>query len=231
MPPDPPDGRDPEGVNTGAGDAYDADAMRCETTRLMTAVREGDHEAFGALERKLRGRAFQVARALVGSREDAMDLCQEAFLKVFRARGSYDPSQPFLPWFHRILRNTCFSFLRKHRRLRQRTTSVVDEDGEEVDFEIVDLAPGPDAAAAQSERATLLRDALTRLSAKDREILALRQFQELSYKEIARTLDVPEGTVMSRLYHARRRLAEALAPLLEETPVQANGKKRKGARS
>ena len=223
--------QDEKPVNAGASDEYPVDAMQCETTRLMTAVREGDHEAFGDLERALRGRAFQVARSLVGSREDAMELCQEAFLKVFRSRETYDPDQPFLPWFHRILRNTCFSFLRKHRRLKKSSLSGVDDDGEDVDFEIVDLAPGPSASAVESERAVLLRDALERLSARDREILALRQFQELSYKEIARTLDIPEGTVMSRLYHARRRLAEALAPLLDEVPVQVkDAKKRKGAR-
>ena len=227
MVPDPPA---PNGLNTDDAGEYDGDAMQCEVTRLMTAVREGDHEAFGELERALRGRAYQVARSLVGSREDAMELCQEAFLKVFRARRSYDPSQPFLPWFHRILRNTCFSFLRKHRRLKKRSLTRVDADGEEHDFEVVDARPGPAEGVETTERAELLRRALERLSARDREILALRQFQELSYKEIARTLDIPEGTVMSRLYHARRRLAEALAPILDEVPVQAKDKNPKGAR-
>jgi len=223
--------RNEKTVNAGSGTEYPVDAMQCETTRLMTAVREGDHEAFSDLERALRGRAFHVARSLVGSREDALELCQETFLKVFRSRDTYDPGQPFLPWFHRILRNTCFSFLRKHRRLKKSSLSGVDSDGEDVDFEIVDLAPSPSANAVESERAVLLRDALERLSARDREILALRQFQELSYKEISRTLDIPEGTVMSRLYHARRRLAEALAPLLDEVPVQVKDTKpRKGAR-
>ncbi len=160
-----------------------------------------------------------------------MELCQEAFLKVFRSRDTYDPSQPFLPWFHRILRNTCFSFLRKHRRLRSRSLTHVDADGEENDLEIVDLAPGPHEQVDESERGVLLREALSGLSARDREILALRQFQELPDKEIARTLDIPEGTVMSRPHHARRRLAEALAPLLDEVPAQAKGaKNRKGAK-
>lgn len=220
----------PKDVNAPPGDGYDGDAMQCETTRLMTAVREGDHAAFGDLERALRARAFQVARTLVGSREDALELCQEAFLKVFRSRDTYDPSQPFLPWFHRILRNTCFSFLRKHKRLKHHSLSHVDDDGDEVDFEIVDPALGPAARAEEGERAGLLSGAMSRLSARDREVLALRQFQDLSYKEIASTLQIPEGTVMSRLYHARRRLAEALAPLLDEVPAQSGESKQKGAR-
>ncbi len=210
---------------------YDSQAMQCETTQLMTAVRDGDPEAFRALERALRGRAFQFARALVGSPEDAMELCQETFMKVFRARESYDPSQPFLPWFHRILRNTCFSFLRRHRRLKAMSLSTVDSDGEETDFEILDPDPGPVERAESDEAAILLRRALASLSARDREILALRQFQELSYKEIARTLEIPEGTVMSRLYHARRRLAEALGPALGELSSRTtHARKGKGGR-
>jgi RNA polymerase sigma-70 factor, ECF subfamily len=217
-----------DGLNSPQGEGYGGSDMQTEATRLMTAIRAGDHEAFGDLERTLRSRAFHVARSLVGSQDDAMELCQETFLKVFRARESYDPAQPFLPWFHRILRNTCFSFLRKHRRLRKRSLTVIGSDGEELDFEIVDSAPGPATVAETGERSRLLTTAMEHLSARDREILALRQFDELSYREIAQTLGIPEGTVMSRLYHARRRLAEALAPLLDEIPAQTQGSKTQG---
>ncbi len=203
-------------MKESAGAEYHGDAMQCETTRLMTAVQAGDHAAFDDLARSLRGRAFQVARALVGSRDDAMELCQETFLKVFRSRESYDPSQPFLPWFHRILRNTCFSFLRKHRRIHKRSLTSIGADGEEIDFEIVDPGPDPSAGVEQEERRMLFQQAMGQLSARDREIIALRHFQELSYKEIAQTLGIPEGTVMSRLFHARRRLRETLAPLLDD---------------
>lgn len=209
-----------DGLNNPTDEGYGAADMQCEATRLMTAIREGDHDAFDDLERSLRARAYNVARSLVGSQDDAIELCQEAFLKVFRSRESYDPAQPFLPWFHRILRNTCFSFLRKHRRISKRSLTSVNREGEEVDFEIVAATPEPSAAAEITERARLLHSAMENLSARDREVLALRQFEELSYKEIAHTLGIPEGTVMSRLYHARRRLAEALAPLLDEEPTQ-----------
>ncbi|MEE8468797.1 MAG: RNA polymerase sigma factor [Planctomycetota bacterium] len=205
------------------GDEYPSDAMQCEATRLMTAVQAGDHAAFDDLARSLRGRAFQVARALVGSQDDAMELCQETFLKVFRSRESYDPSQPFLPWFHRILRNTCFSFLRKHRRVRERSLTSIGADGEEIDFEIVDPGPGPSAGVERDERRVLFQRAMGQLSSRDREIIALRHFQELSYKQIAGTLGIPEGTVMSRLFHARRRLRETLAPLLDEEVARSAG--------
>jgi RNA polymerase sigma-70 factor (ECF subfamily) len=220
------DGNPAGEVKDPAAESYLPTEMQCETTRLMAAVKGGDREAFTALERAVRGTAFQVARSLVGSREDAIDLCQEAFLKVFRARESYDPAQPFLPWFQRILRNTCFSFLRKHGRLKKRSLSGRDEDGEDVDYELIDPAPGPGARIEGVERVGLFWEAFQLLSARDREVLALRHFRELSYKEMAEVLAIPEGTVMSRLFHARRRLREGLGPALGELVAEV----RDGAR-
>ena len=141
-------------------------------------------------------------------------------MKVFKARSSYRPSEPFLPWFHRILRNTCYSFLRKHRRVQQVSlSSSSDEDGAQ-DYEILDLSAGPFELATQREGRELIGKALARLSARDREILALRHHEELSYKEIAMTLGIPQGTVMSRLYHARRRLRDVLGSKLNELSPQ-----------
>ena len=211
-----PPAQDPElPVNSAAGGEYEC-PMQTEATRLMAAVQGGDPAAFDDLVQRVRGRAFLVARSLVGSHEDAMDLCQEAFLKVFRARETYRPGQPFLPWFHRILRNTCFSHLRKRGRITRRSLSTVDSDGEELDWEISDPGPAPEEGVFENERAQLFQQALEKLSARDREILVLRHYQELSYKEIATSLGIPEGTVMSRLFHARRRLRDQLQPLLGE---------------
>jgi RNA polymerase sigma-70 factor (ECF subfamily) len=192
--------------------AYGAAAMQCEATRLMLALKQGDARAFDELVESLRGRAFHVARGLTGSRDDAMDLAQEAFLKVYRARDTFREGEPFLPWFHRILRNTCFSFLRDRRRLRERSVSShsAGADDDEGDFEILDDAPGPSAHIEADERASEFWRAFKSLAARDREILALRHFKELSYRDIAVALDIPEGTVMSRLFHARRRLREGL---------------------
>ena len=214
-------------VKKSEGREYLASEMQCETTRLMAAVKGGDREAFTALERRVRGTAFQVARSLVGSHEDAVDLCQEAFLKAFRARQSYNPDQPFLPWFQRILRNTCFSFLRKRGRLKRQSLAGRDEDGEAIDYELVDPSPSPVARLEGGERVRHFWEAFGQLSARDREILALRHFRELSYKEIAEVLGIPEGTVMSRLFHARRRLREGLGPAFDEVVASVA----RGARS
>ena len=207
-------------LNAAGPEEYGSAAMHSESTRLMTAVQAGDQDAFDQLARSLRGRAFQVARSLVGSHEDARELCQETFLKVFRARDTYRPGQPFLPWFHRILRNTCFSFLRQHRRIKKQSLASVDADGDLLDWEIEDPSPGPASRVEAEERRRLFQLAMGKLSARDREIIALRHFKELSYKQIAESLGIPEGTVMSRLFHARRRLRESLGPLLGEANAE-----------
>jgi RNA polymerase sigma-70 factor (ECF subfamily) len=185
--------------------------MQCEATRLMLAAKRGDKRAFDVLCESLRGRAFHVARALVGSHDDAMELSQEAFLKVYKSRDSFRDGELFLPWFHRILRNTCFSFLRDNKRAKS-LSEKGGEDGDDFDFEIVDEEAGPGDAVVADERAQSFWKAFKTLGARDREILALRHFKDLSYKEIAAALSVPEGTVMSRLFHARRRLREKLDP-------------------
>jgi RNA polymerase sigma-70 factor (ECF subfamily) len=202
--------------------AYGASSMQAEATRLMTAAKNGDREAFDRLVEGLRSQAFRVAVGLVGSREDAMELSQEAFLKTYRARASYREGEPFLPWFHRILRNCCYSHLRQRGRLRKSSLSAHAPSGEdEGDWEIEDEGPAPHEAAQQDERAQAFWRAFRTLSARDREILALRHFEERSYQEIADTLSIPIGTVMSRLFHARRRLRDALGGLLEEDVLPA----------
>lgn len=211
--------------NTPPGPAYGAAPMHAEASRLMTAAKHGDREAFDRLVESLRGQAFRVAVSLVGSREDALELSQEAFLNTYRARESYRDGEPFLPWFHRILRNCCFSFLRKRGRITRRSLSAGGLDEDDGDWDIADEdAPAPAEALFADERARLFWSAFRTLSARDREILTLRHFQDLSYQQCADTLSIPIGTVMSRLFHARRRLREALpSELQDELTAYAEG--------
>ena len=203
--------------------------MQIEATQLMTAVRMGSTDAFETLFQKVRASAFQAARSLVGSHEDAQDLTQEAFIKAYKARASYDPSQPFLPWFHRILRNTCFSFLRKKGRLRERSIHRTNESGEDASWDIVDdSAVSPSTQAEAEEQTQAFAAALDKLKPRDREIIVLRHYQELSYKDIATALSVPEGTVMSRLFHARKRLKTYLADQIEGVVSTAPKRKLRG---
>lgn len=206
-------------LNTDGPQEYDPSPMECEATRLMTATKNGDAEAFDELVSQLRGRAFRIASSMVGSRDDALELSQETFLKVYRARDTFRDGDPFLPWFHRILRNTCFSFLRRAKRL-ERTSLDKSDDDEGGTWEIVADTPPVSRAAELDELRLTFASAMAELSARDREILTLRHHDELSYKEIAEALEIPQGTVMSRLYHARRRLRDRLGPLLEDVEAE-----------
>jgi len=188
--------------------------MPALTTSLMRQVKAGDATAFDQLVATVTPRGHTVAHALVGSPEDAHDLVQESLTKIYAARASYREEEPFLPWFHRILRNTCISFLRQKGRVKTRSlTSVVDDDG--ADWELEAKGPGPQEHIEATDTSARVRVALDTLPVKHREILSLRHFEDLSYTDISAHLGIPEGTVMSRLYHARRRLAERLGDLLD----------------
>lgn len=198
---------------------YAADLMQTEATRLMILVKNGDRDAFDRLVEGLRSRAFHVAQGLVGSRDDALELSQEAFLKTYRARATFRDGEPFLPWFHRILRNTCFTYLRKHGKIKQRSlTPGFNDDSREGsgEWELVDEdTAAPNERIEADERAQAFWRAFKKLSVRDREILSLRHFHDHSYQQIATSLDIPIGTVMSRLFHARRRLRDELVGHLE----------------
>lgn len=210
--------REREGVNRTAGAAYDPLSMQAETTRLMELAKQGDRQAFEQLAGQVRGLAFRVAQSLVGSRDDALELSQEALLKTYRARESFRSGESFLPWFQRIVRNTCYSWMRRQGKARTASlTPPVAADEEPEDWQIAD----PDALSPldpllRDERARAFWYAFRRLGSNDREILALRHFRELPYQDIASLLAIPVGTVMSRLFHARRRLREALGAAFDE---------------
>jgi RNA polymerase sigma-70 factor (ECF subfamily) len=179
---------------------------------ILEAVLRGRKELFEHIVRHYQAQSHAVAVALVRDTEDALDLCQDAFLRAYRGLRTFDLTQPFFPWFYRILRNLCLSYLKRRRPMFSLTRSL---DDEEVQSDVPDDARGPAALAEMTEEVAWMYRALERLPVKDREILALRHFQELSYAEIAEALDIPIGTVMSRLFYARRKLKERMEQELE----------------
>jgi len=156
--------------------------------------RNGEREAFRHLVEKYQRQAISHATAILGSREDALDAAQEAFIDAFRAVKQFDSSRPFYPWFYVLLRNRCFKLA-----ARKRETESIDET--------VIVAPN---STAQSERILALENALRSLDMEDREIVTLKYFDGLSYNELAERLQIPKGTVMSRLFHARKKLQAKL---------------------
>ena len=174
----------------------------------IQAVRSGHKECFSSLVSRYMHRAHAIALVIVGDTHEAMDLAQEAFLKSYRSLHTFDITQPFFPWFYRILKNTCLSYLKQRRRLRK--VSLTSREEDEPDIEIPDLTLDPAVLANRNEISELFLAAYARLGLNDREVIALRHFHELSYEEIAAALDIPIGTVMSRLFYARKKLKERL---------------------
>lgn len=174
---------------------------------LVRLAQAGDREAFGRLVERYMRRAYFAALSLVGSREDALDLSQEAFVRAYRSRGTIDPERPFYAWLYQILRRLCFNFLRDRRTRRQ----TLEASASWLADDAADRSgPDPAEALAREERRRLVAAAIEGLPAREREVLALKEFEGLTYKEIASLVGVPIGTVMSRLYAARQRLAQAL---------------------
>jgi len=176
---------------------------------LARRARAGDVEAFGVLIERHMRRAYVHALGIVGSREDALDLSQEAFARAYRARHTLDPDRPFYAWLYQILRRLCLNFLRDakvHARLdAERTHWLVS---------LSRSAKADPAGDAQREDARRrVAAAIERLPSREREVLVLKEFEEMKYREIADLLGIPLGTVMSRLYSARQRLAGTLEHL------------------
>jgi RNA polymerase sigma-70 factor, ECF subfamily len=171
----------------------------------------GDAQAFGLVVRKYMKQAYFTALGLVGNHEDALDLSQEAFVRAFRARERFDPGQKFFTWYYRILRNLCLNHLRDRARFAD---LPADESAEGPADALTEYPADPSVLAQRNEMNTALWQAIARLKPEDREIILLREIEGCSYGEIAERLEIPPGTVMSRLFYARHRLKQTLEATL-----------------
>ena len=157
---------------------------------------DGDKESFRYLVERYQNQAVGHATSILGNREDALDAVQEAFVDAFRALDKFDSSRRFYPWFYVLLRNRCFKMLATPGR--QNTISKEDSEI---------LAPGNESSI---EDTLALEAALLALTPQDRELITLKYLDGLSYQELADLLQIPRGTVMSRLFYARKQLQAIL---------------------
>ena len=171
---------------------------------LIMDIKAGNKTALAKLVEKHKKLAYRTALGLVGNRDDAYDISQEAFLRVYRSARTFDEKQPFLPWFYTIIANLSRTWLRRRTR---REKPMLDVD--DVSYLLVDRA-NPETEMIRRETIDRLRRALMDLSFEDREIITLQHFRGMSYDEIAHLLGIPKGTVMSRLYYARKKLAKLM---------------------
>lgn len=179
---------------------------------LVENCKRGDVNAFSALVTRFQDRIFNVIYRMVGNYEDAADLCQETFVKAFRAIMTFEARSQFSTWLYRIATNTCISFRRSH------AGKTTQEHTLDCDAEVLSNTAGrrdnatldPERHAMQKEQIETVQKALLRLDEESRAIVVLRDIDGKSYEEIAEVLNCPIGTVRSRLHRARMELKEYL---------------------
>ena len=155
---------------------------------------KGEKDAFRFLVERYQAQAVGHSRAILSNREDALDATQEAFIDAFQALKKFDLTRRFYPWFYVLLRHRCYKLMAKKH------------EAENIDEAII---IAPQAGVSGEERIALER-ALRSLSSEDREIITLKYLDGFSYDEIAELLEIPRGTLMSRLFYARRQLQAKL---------------------
>jgi len=173
-------------------------------SELVSQAQHGDRSAFGDLVHHHRAGVINVVYRMCGDAQLAEDAAQEAFIRAWQKLPSYQPRSPFRNWLYRIATNVALDTLRRERE-------TVDVDKVQLRARTV----GPEDSLDKLEREEFVRNAVLALPAASRAVLVLREYEGLSYRQIAETLGIPIGTVMSRLNYARTHLAATLAPLVE----------------
>lgn len=171
--------------------------------QVVVLAQRGEEAALDELARSCRQQAYVFALQLLGNPDDALDVAQDAMVRFFRSLARFDPERPVRPWLLRIVRNLVRD---RGRRLRVRRTESLEPDEGVLRFEPRDQNPDPEALAARHQLQALVWQSLQELPPSHREVLVMRDYQDMPYAEIAAALKIPKGTVMSRLHRARRQL-------------------------
>ena len=176
--------------------------MEPSDDKLVDLCQSGNTDAFGLLVRRYAGRATHLAMAMVGDHADALDISQEAFVRAWRHIRQFRGQSSFYTWYSCILRKVALTWLR--RRCKNTDVDLMDASA------VPDEGFDPAVLAERSEQAEHVWRAVLHLPTKHREVIVLSHFEHLTYKEIADVLEIPIGTVMSRLHAARKALREKL---------------------
>jgi RNA polymerase sigma-70 factor (ECF subfamily) len=193
---------------TKAPQTSEANSLR-DLDELIEAARTGDEMALNRLLANARPRLLAVALRMVRDRDDAEDVVQEALVKVCRHITRFEGRSAFTTWLHRIVVNAALDCLRRHQSRFERVAGAEADEGP-APLDAVDEET-PELLVARAETGAVVRDAIAALTPSHQQVLALREFDGESYQSIAHLARVPVGTVMSRLHHARNRLATELA--------------------
>jgi len=182
---------------------------------VIERARKGDHDAFRVLVERYQDRAYRLALRVMRDEEQARDVVQEGFLKVYRSLDRFEGRSGFYTWLYRVIMNLCLDEKRRDRSQRhvewdETAPGEVDPGTGDAANELYRERSGPAGSLARAELRGIVAGAIEQLPDDARQTLLLREVEGLSYAEIAECLGVPKGTVMSRLHHARRRVRELL---------------------
>jgi RNA polymerase sigma-70 factor (ECF subfamily) len=179
---------------------------------IKRALATGDPKAYNELMKLYRDPLYYMLYEKVGDEELAKDLTIEALGKAFKKLHMYTPDYVFSTWLFTVARNNCIDYLRKHKLP---TISIdkmmIDEDGKRNTFDLKSNDPDPEKIMIKKQRIAILRHIVDQLKPKYRDLVKLRYFKELSYEEIATTLDVPLGTVKAQLHRSRAQLFKIMS--------------------
>jgi|ERR1700722_15644194 RNA polymerase sigma-70 factor (ECF subfamily) len=213
----------PRAVNTPAISASNKQARIREAEEdraLIAKAQAGDTVAFRSLVERHQRRAFAIALSLVRDENDARELVQDAFLRVFKGLGSFQGGSSFFTWLYRIITNLSIDLIRKPGRgMGELDERKIDTDPEhEAEFPLISRFEGADPVdiVRRREIAARLQKALDALPPYHRGVIVMREIEGLSYEEMAQVMGVSKGTIMSRLFHARQKLQRALVDCYEE---------------
>ena len=187
---------------------------------LVAAARRGDRDAFRTLFERYHRRAYSLAFGVVRDQDDALDVVQDAFIKAHKYLDKFEGNSSFYTWLYRIVMNLAIDHLRKHRRARP----VELDEATLTDIALLPklLGDHPGRALLDKEIRARIDDALTELSDNHRAVLVMRELEGLSYEEMARAMGCSKGTIMSRLFHARRNMQKRLADLVDRSAAPAD---------
>jgi len=183
---------------------------------LVRAAQRGDMTAFEELVARHRDKIFARAYSMMRNEEDAIDLSQEAWVKAWQRLKQFQRESSFSTWMTRIVINLCLDQLRRQKRQRAESIEAMDEESGGVERQMPVVTVNPTERLERAELRARIDRALNQLSEAHRTVLVLHEFEQMEYKLIAKTMGCSIGTVMSRLFYARRKMAVLLAELKKQ---------------
>jgi len=191
----------------------DNDHSSADDKSLVQAAQKGDMGAFEELVARHRDKIYARAYSMMRNEEEAIDLSQEAWVKAWQRLKQFQGESSFGTWMTRIVINLCLDQLRRHKRQRAESIEAMDEESGGVERQMPVVTVNPTEGLERIELRQRIDQALSQLSSAHRTAIVLCEFEGMEYKEIAKAMECSIGTVMSRLFYARRKMAALLSDL------------------